>query len=197
VEFDYVFSSDLSRAYETCQILVGNSGRELVVDDRLRERAYGNLEGKSVDVLKEEATKAGYDYRTYGAFTPLGAESLAEVKERVQSFLNHLTGVVQPGQHVLVVTHGGVIREFIRNFRDKMRCDLTEMEPLKVTPNTGVNVFRICYKPNGKLLVAECLKMHDVAHLDSADDQIGDVPVPKDLFISDNDMTEAVPLEAL
>lgn len=192
VKFDFVFSSDLSRAYETCQIVVDGSGNEVVVDNRLRERGYGNLEGKSVDVLRDEAKKAGFDHRTYGAFTPKGAESLTEVKDRVQSFLNHLTGVVRPGQHVLVVTHGGVIREFIRNFRDRLRCDLSEKEPLKVTPNTGVNVFRICYNPSGKLLIADCLKMHDVTHLESLVDQIEDVA--KDTI---SVMSDGVPLEAL
>lgn len=32
-----------------------------------------------------------------------------------------------------ISVHVGVIREFVRYFRDRLRCDLTEMEPLKVS----------------------------------------------------------------
>lgn len=83
-----------------------------------------------------------------------------------------------PPKNILLVTHGGVIREFMRFFRDSLKCQLPEgvKEPLIVTPNTGINVFRIFYKLNSRqdafgdqntalLLNADCLRIHDTTHL--------------------------------
>lgn len=195
IGFDHVFSSDLSRAHETCQLIVGPA-KEVVIDGRLRERAFGTIEGKSVEAFKEEAILAGHNERNYSSFTPPGAETLSQVNERVRNFCqNHLVNIITPGCNVLIVTHGGVIREFMRYFRDQLRCDLTEAEPLKVTPNTGVNVFRICYHA-GKLRAAECLQIHETAHLeDMLDEQI--IETAKENLVNDNLMAESVPLEAL
>lgn len=86
VKFDLVYSSDLSRAYETCQLIVGQGDNDIVIDDRLRERAFGNIEGKSLETFRQEAANAGYDHRNYSSFTPPGAETLAQVSLSYLSF---------------------------------------------------------------------------------------------------------------
>lgn len=199
VKFDFVYSSDLSRAYETCQLIVGQDN-DIVIDDRLRERAFGDIEGKSLETFRSEAAKAGYDSRTYSSFTPPGAETLAQVNDRVRDYcLHHLVNVVEPGCNVLVVTHGGVIREFVRFFRDRLRCDLADMgmEPLRVTPNTGLSQFRICYRAK-QLLIADCIKIHEVCHLES-DENLSEmmIEVKKEKPISETFVSDSVPLEAL
>jgi len=199
VKFDLVYSSDLSRAYETCQLIVGHGNdKDMVIDDRLRERAFGNIEGKSIETFRQEAANAGYDNRNYSSFTPPGAETLAQVSERVRDFcLHHLVNVVEPGANVLVVTHGGVIREFVRYFRDRLRCDLgQEVEPLRVTPNTGVNLFRICYRQK-QLLIADCIKMHEVAHLEENRPEHIIESSKKEKAIIETIASDGVQLEAL
>ena len=44
INFDVVFSSPLSRAYQTAKIISSNSN--ILIDDRLIERSNGDLEGK-------------------------------------------------------------------------------------------------------------------------------------------------------
>lgn len=104
-----------------------------------------------------------------------------------------------------MVTHGGVIREFTRYFRDRLRCVLPDQEPMRVTPNTGVNVFKLVYV-NQVLKIAECLKMHETSHLNGmSDDQTGadvaqlpDKPSAVGNGTTDNQQRpDIVPLEAL
>jgi probable phosphoglycerate mutase len=97
-EFDAVWSSDLTRALETAQIVAGGSE----VDSRLREMNFGDLEGSTwaeMDPTIRTAI-AGFD-----DFEAPGGESMTQVRDRVVEFLDGL----HPGSH-LIVTHGGVIR---------------------------------------------------------------------------------------
>lgn len=181
IQFDTVFSSDLCRALETCKIVVNGSdaGKEVVVDTRLRERGYGVVEGKSLPELRAAAKAAGFNEKNYSSFIPTGAESLDEVRSRIHDFCaTRLVPQASPDQRVLVVTHGGVIREFMRFFRDQAKCQLPGLrEPLRVTPNTGVSSFRIYYSTRSQsdasqpvqqvMSRAECLNVHDVSHLDT------------------------------
>ena len=57
-----------------------------------------------------------------------------------------------------------MFREFHRFFRNELRVDMTGLEPLKITPNTGVNEFRLIIN-KGKLVGGECVRMHDHNHL--------------------------------
>lgn len=85
--YDYIFSSDLSRAYDTCRILVKNQ-KEILAEELLRERAFGYIEGKSLDFLKNEAAKKGFSVANLSQFTAEGGESLEQVNERVRKFFN-------------------------------------------------------------------------------------------------------------
>lgn len=165
--FDLMYSSDLSRAFETCKTIIGPDLQdEIIVDERLRERGYGVKQGIPLHELRTAAKEAGFNEKNYSSYTPEGAESLIQVRDRIRLFCSeHLVNVVDNGYKVLLVTHGGVIREFFRFFRDSLRCQLpSESEPYRVTPNTGVSTFRISYR-SGKLVSAECLQIHDISHL--------------------------------
>lgn len=98
LEFDGIWTSDLSRASEFSKL----AGVEATPDPRLRELDFGELEGMTwpdlgIDV-QDELTR-------FEGFAAPGGESLAELEERVGTFLGELPG----GDH-LIFTHGGVIR---------------------------------------------------------------------------------------
>lgn len=207
--FDLIYSSDLSRAFETCKTIVGPDLQDkIVVDERLRERSYGVLEGVLVHELRAAEKEAGFNEKNYSSYTPEGAESVIQVRDRIRLFCSeHLVNVVDNGYKVLLVTHGGVIREFFRFFRDSLRCHLSsESEPYRVTPNTGVSTFRISYRSN-KLVSAECLQIHDVSHLPKSaeggnGDQRGSGQSARqsssdDPVINPCDLISSPPLEAL
>lgn len=170
--FDLVYSSDLGRALETAKTIVGQEMQEdIIIDERLRERGYGVKEGVALHELRAAAKDAGFTDKNYSSYTPEGAESIIQVRDRIRLFCTeHLVKVIDNGFKVLLVTHGGVIREFFRYFRDNLRCQLSsECEPYRVTPNTGVSTFRVSYRP-GKLVSAECIQIHDISHLPNIPD---------------------------
>lgn len=102
--FDEVISSPLSRAFETASIIAGEVGLpEPTPDPAMVERRYGAAEG--------------LDYRTLDRMFPRGAsvpgrESREAVVERVFPALIDLAHR-RPGQQLVVVTHGGVIRAVV------------------------------------------------------------------------------------
>jgi broad specificity phosphatase PhoE len=96
--FDRVVSSPSIRAVETARLAHG----EPVVDVRLSELDFGDLEGLRWDECSLEIRRGLGDYDNFQA--PRG-ESVRELGERVLKALYDLGH----GRH-LVVTHGGVIR---------------------------------------------------------------------------------------
>lgn len=79
---------------------------------------------------------------------------------------------------VLVTTHGGVIREFMRYFRDQYKCSLVPLhEPLRVTPNTGVNIFKVYYEfckrtQQHTITKVDLLVYHDITHLEEPSEEV-------------------------
>ena len=121
--FDAVYCSDLVRCRQTLAHLV--EGREEArtarFDSRLRELDFGDYEGQTYAELAElPAYRAWID--SAGEQTPPGGESAAELRQRLDAWLAEVLegwpGVceLQSQHRVLVVTHGGVIRELRRRF---------------------------------------------------------------------------------
>jgi broad specificity phosphatase PhoE len=104
-----LWSSDLSRARETAEIVGARLGLEPRLDARLREANRGEWEGRLfIDIEREDP--AGYAaWRRAGeAFRFPGGESLREQQDRVSAAL---ADVNASGElPALVVCHGGSIR---------------------------------------------------------------------------------------
>ncbi len=97
-QFDCVFSSDLSRAKITAEMIFPQA--QIIEDARLRERFYGDLEGEVLPAnlrFDEEID---------------GAETLLSLKERVQDFLTMLHRDYA-GQKIAIVSHGIVIKTML------------------------------------------------------------------------------------
>lgn len=147
------------------------------------------IEGQTLEHFRSEARKSGLKEKDLSFYTPQGAETLPEVYKRIKDFIiNHLTKVVNNNDKVLIVTHGGVIREFMRYFRDEFKCDFKGQEIMRVTPNTAINTFQILIDSNQKLKV-ECIQLHDCNHLEENSNIINDK--------SSEDNTNAFTLQAL
>lgn len=94
--FDLVFTSDLLRAYNSAKITWGDK-YEIVQDSRLRECNYGDLNGKSSDIVEPLQEKS--------IDTPMpNGESYEQVKARIASFLSDLKKDYD-GKHVAIVAH--------------------------------------------------------------------------------------------
>ncbi len=111
-----IYSSDLPRCRQTAVPIAAALGLDVTYDARFRELDYGHWQG----LTREEL--AALDDERYAAFRadPFevqipGGESQRMLAARV---INGLMDVLaaHPGQHVLLVTHGGPIREILRHF---------------------------------------------------------------------------------
>jgi uncharacterized phosphatase len=103
-QWDGIYSSPLSRAFETASIIATEVGldRPSTIDE-IVERNYGAAEGLNWVEIDEQ----------FPGNTPVpGRETHPEVADRV---IPALTALAQsrPGTALLVVTHGGVIRSVL------------------------------------------------------------------------------------
>ncbi len=128
--FDYVYSSDLARAYTTAKTCFPNS--EIITDQRLRERCYGKFEGKVYSDYNEDELKIYKAYKQDPFTNRLtGGENSYELFARIKEWLSELP---QEGR-IIVFTHGGVIRSLLRKANGK-NCEIGAIE------NTSINKFR-------------------------------------------------------
>jgi uncharacterized phosphatase len=103
-QWDGIYASPLSRAVETANIIAGaiGLGRPHTIS-AIVERNYGEAEGLNWEQIERE----------FPGDTPVpGRETHAEVAERVLPALVSLA-VSRPGESLIVVTHGGVIRSVV------------------------------------------------------------------------------------
>ncbi len=107
-----LYSSDSSRAVETAKLIAAPHQLQVHASERLRERNYGVLEGKTI----EEASRTqGTWFITWQADrrgAPPAGESHDEMAERIIEALREVARV-HAKQSVVVVTHGGPIKASI------------------------------------------------------------------------------------
>jgi broad specificity phosphatase PhoE len=107
--FAALWSSDLSRARETAEIVGTRVGLEANLDPRLREANRGRWEGhRFIDIEREEPELYAAWRRAGPEFRFPGGESLLDQQERVTAALSeiHAAGELP----ALAVCHGGSIR---------------------------------------------------------------------------------------
>lgn len=98
VKFDKVFSSPLSRAYQTAKIIYDG---EIIKDERIIERYNGELEGKLKSEIKEKINFNDPNKTKYNI------ESIISIRERIKDFFDDITTNYK-NQNILVVMHAGV-----------------------------------------------------------------------------------------
>lgn len=118
ISFDVAFTSALSRAQRTCELMlneIGQPGLETIRDWRLNERDYGDLSGLN---KAETAAKYGEEQvhiwrRSYDV-PPPGGESLKDTVARVLPYyVETILPRVMRGERVFVAAHGNSLRALI------------------------------------------------------------------------------------
>lgn len=111
--WDYCITSSLSRAAETGRIIAGKLGIPLLEpDDRIRERAYGQVEGMTAAQREE---KWGKDWNRLS----LGQETDEQLQTRALEFMEEIAAR-HPEKNILVISHGGFLAQlYIALYKDK------------------------------------------------------------------------------
>jgi len=125
--WDAIISSDLKRAAVTADIIAATAAVPSPIrDQRLRERSFGRLEGTTNTERELEWGKAWIELEH-------GVESDESLFQRGSSFLEDMKRLYTSGS-IIVVTHGGWIRQMFRELFPEM----AEFQP----GNTAMNRIR-------------------------------------------------------
>ena len=140
LKFDIAFTSALTRAQKTCEIILdvlGQDGLHTVRDQALNERDYGDLSGLNKDDARKKWGEEQVHIwrRSYDVQPPAG-ESLRDTGARVWPYyLHEMQPYVLGGKTMLVAAHGNSLRALI------MALDgLSPDEVVKLEVGTGVPI---------------------------------------------------------
>lgn len=112
-EIDAVYASDLGRAFETAQMIVENTGLEVVPEPRLRELKFGVMEGLTFEEAQARYPEMIAAWLDDFNRPPQGAETIDVFNARCVALLEELQGK-HDEQVVLLVAHGGSLSEILR-----------------------------------------------------------------------------------
>ncbi|QFU17562.1 2,3-bisphosphoglycerate-dependent phosphoglycerate mutase [Microvirga thermotolerans] len=118
VQFDVAFTSVLSRAQRTCELIleeIGQPGLRTIRDQALNERDYGDLSGLNKDDARARwGEEQVHVWRRSYDVSPPGGESLKDTVARVLPYyVREILPRVMRGERVLVAAHGNSLRALV------------------------------------------------------------------------------------
>lgn len=162
-----VYASDLWRAYDTARWVAAGAGLDVITDEGLRERGFGEFEGMTFAEIEQRWPEASMRWRKRDPeFGPPGGEVLRDFYARCVATAERLAAR-HPGQAIALVAHGGVLDCL---YRAASRLDL-QAPRTWVLGNASIN--RLLHSAQGFTLIGWA----DTSHLDAPvgpDDEAAD-----------------------
>ncbi len=125
---DLVISSPLQRCAAFARELADNKSLPLLIEPRLTELHFGDWEGRTskqiYDETPKDLTRFWSDPQKY---PPPGGERLQDFQTRVLAAFGELVER-HKNQHLLLVTHGGVIRILLCHLQNIALAKILELE---------------------------------------------------------------------
>ena len=151
VSLSAVYSSDLSRAYDTACAIAQKHNLNVQTNPNLREINGGDWEGRNFDDLN--ATDAAFRHFTsnVGTATCTNGESVADMLERIRTVVA-LIVAKHPNEAVCVVCHGTPIRALTATLTG---VPLSQMHTVPWASNASVTVAEYISEHEGKLISAD------------------------------------------
>ena len=126
--WDVVICSPLSRCKQFAETLAKKCAIPVKVESRFKEVGFGSWEGRDrKEIQKNNADEYEAFYRDPVNCRPVGAESLVEFENRVSAAFDIMLETFS-GQHILVVTHAGVIRAAMMAISEKSAVEVYGMK---------------------------------------------------------------------
>jgi len=111
IEFDYIYSSPLTRCKETFEILFPQHEVDEYRED-LVEMDFGDWAGEKYSTIIKEMQGLGYTLEDF--VDPVNGETYDSLFARTTNFLNEITQKHNNGETVLVLAHGLVIAAILK-----------------------------------------------------------------------------------
>ncbi len=133
---DIIYSSDLSRAYDTAEIINNKLKLDIIESELLRENSFGIWEGKTKEDILEFDSK-GYEnwLRIPEESSIEDGETLDELRKRVKKFLDSIVDY----ENILIVSHSVTIKMLILVL---LNMDNKHFKNLSMN-NTGISKIEV------------------------------------------------------
>ncbi len=144
ITFDKVFSSPLSRAFNTSKLVSGLPENEIIRDDRLRELNFGFQEGCIVEEMLHRDVLFKYFKDDPARYNELAkkdetTESLEELMARTQDFMIDVVEKLPPDtKRILISAHGAANKALLMYIRGE--SDLAKFWGYGLQPNCGYDI---------------------------------------------------------
>ncbi|WP_311223087.1 MULTISPECIES: histidine phosphatase family protein [unclassified Acidovorax] len=153
-----IYTSDLQRAHATAQAVAGTTGAPLVTEPGLRERSFGQLQGRTFAEIEVEMPNEARRWRQRDPqFEPEGGESLIVFRDRILQTTHRLLER-HAGDLVVLVAHGGVLDVLYRAATGQ------ELQAPRTWKTTNAAINRLLWTGDGLTLIGWA----DTQHLDEA-----------------------------
>ena len=134
-KIDAIYSSDLSRAYDTIKPLSILTGLTIITDEQLREMNGGEWQGKKIDSLAELYPIEYAKWKNFDKdMCPPGGESMIDVRKRA---IKVFTKIAEANQDktIVITSHGALIRSFISHI---MGLPIERLKELPYVSNAAI-----------------------------------------------------------
>jgi 2,3-bisphosphoglycerate-dependent phosphoglycerate mutase len=138
IDFASLYCSDSGRAQHTARTVAGETGHELIVEPRLRERHFGVFEGLTGPEMQTQYPEAYARFKSRDRhYAVPGGESAQAFRDRALACLTEIAER-HAGEVVVVITHGLVCDIA---YRAANGIDLMARRDFELV-NAGINRFR-------------------------------------------------------
>src|SRR6202453_3225618 len=156
LHFDVAFTSELSRAQRTLDIVLGEMGQTniaVIKDQALNERDYGDLSGLNKDDARQKwGEEQVHIWRRSYDVAPPGGESLKDTLARtLPYYVQEILPCVLRGERTLVVAHGNSLRALI--------MVLEKLSPKEILARELATGVPVIYRLNADATVASKLDL--------------------------------------
>ena len=135
----HIYSSDLSRALKTAQLIQQKTESPLTISRNLREMNVGNWAGQTWDEITSEfKDDEKFDEDRFFELAKSGGETLSEFQTRIVECFKKI--IEKPvDKDIVIVTHGGVVRVLLCYI---LKCELSQRNAFKIE-NGSISILEI------------------------------------------------------
>ncbi|MBN1161984.1 MAG: alpha-ribazole phosphatase [Dehalococcoidales bacterium] len=139
-----VYTSTLSRASDTAEIIAAGHKAKLTALDELCECNFGFIEGLTFKEIEHQFPELAEELASWKTVSFPGGETLDQLNERVRSFVKTLEDL-KAKDTVAIVSHGGTLRLLICNLLgvdiqhwQQFRIDRASLSIIETYPQTAI-----------------------------------------------------------